>query len=272
MNEYELIGLFCRIDDFCRDYPGVYDQRQACATSEVVLAAIIACRLFGGNFRQACQFLKDYRYCPKMLSESRFNRRLHDIPSSFWEKLMLTMSREHSSSNYIVDSFPVPTCRPARHLRARLFCGEEFRGYNSSHKNWFFGLKVHLIATAEGCPVSAIISPGSVHDLTALKVMDLELPIGSVLYGDKAYTDYDFEKQLMDTRGVCLMAQRKENSQRPHTEEIKRKCSSVRKLIETTISGIVRLMPRWIQAVTEQGFELKLSLFVIAAATIQLAS
>lgn len=272
MNEYELIALFCRIDDFCKDRKEVQDPRQEVSTPEVVLAAILACRIFAGNFRSACRFLKEHRYCPKMLSESRFNRRLHALLPDFWEKLMRTLSGADSCLEYIVDSFPVPTCRPARQLRARMFPGEEFRGYNSSHKTWFFGLKVHLVATTSSKPVSMIITPGSVHDLTALKVMDLPLPAGSDLYGDKAYTDYDFEEALQESSGIHLVAQRKCNSKRPYPQEVERKRSKTRKLIETTISGIVRLMPRWIQAVTEEGFELKLTLFVIASATFQLAS
>ncbi len=133
-------------------------------------------------------------------------------------------------------------------------------------------MKVHLVATTNGKPVSLIITPGSVHDLTALRVMNLPLPEGSNLYGDKAYTDYDFEEELQKEAGIQLIAQRKVNSKRPHPQPIERNRSKVRKFIETTISGIVRLMPRWIQAVTEEGFELKLTLFVIAATTLQLAS
>lgn len=272
MNEYGLIELFCRIDDFCTERKEIQDPRQQMVTSEIALAAILACRSFAGNFRLACQFLKEYRYCPRMLSESRFNRRLHALPSNFWEVLLRFLSASESCSEYIVDSFPIPTCRPARHLRVRMFQGEKFRGYNSSHKTWFFGLKVHLIATTNGKPVSALISPGSTHDLTALKVMDLPLPPGSDLFGDKAYTDYDFENDLLETLKIRLIAERKCNAKRTHAQDVEQRRSKVRKLIETTISGIVRLMPRWIQAVTEEGFELKLILFVIAATTLQLAS
>lgn len=272
MNEYELIALFCRIDDFCKGRIDTQDPRQEMATSEVVTAAVLACRMFSGKYRLACQYLKQHRYCPKMLSESRFNRRLHALLPGFWEDLMRMFSIAEPCSEYIVDSFPVATCRSARHLRVKMFQGEEFRGYNSSQKTWFFGLKVHLVATITGMPVSMIISPGSVHDLTALKVMDLPLPKGSDLYGDKAYTDYEWEIKLQESAQIHLVPQRKCNTTKPHPEETERRRSKTRKLIETAISGIVRLMPRWIQAVTEEGFELKLTLFVIASATFQLAS
>ena len=62
------------------------------------------------------------------------------------------------------------------------------------------------------------------------------------------------------------------NSKRPHPQDVERRRSRMRKMVETAISGIVRLMPRWIQAVTEKGFELKLTLFVLGFASMQLAS
>jgi len=69
-----------------------------------------------------------------------------------------------------------------------------------------------------------------------------------------------------------LIAERRTNSRRPHPKEKEKERSKIRKRIETAISGIVRLMPRWIQAVTEKGFELKIILFVVAFASIQLAT
>ncbi len=69
-----------------------------------------------------------------------------------------------------------------------------------------------------------------------------------------------------------MVAERKANSKRPHPEDVEKQRSKVRKMVETAISGIVRLMPRWIQAVTEKGFELKLTLFVVAFASMQLAT
>ena len=44
-----------------------------------VNTAIIAARFFGGNHKQACEYLKEHGYMPKMLESSRFCRRLHRL-------------------------------------------------------------------------------------------------------------------------------------------------------------------------------------------------
>ncbi len=51
--------------------------------AEVMTAALVAARYFGGNQQTACAVLKTLGYIPNMLGHSRFNRRLHRIPQLF---------------------------------------------------------------------------------------------------------------------------------------------------------------------------------------------
>lgn len=53
------------------------------------------------------------------------------------------------SKEFVVDSFPISVCRHIRIDRCRIYEGEEFRGYNTSKREYFYGLKVNIIATAE---------------------------------------------------------------------------------------------------------------------------
>lgn len=46
-----------------------------------------------------------------------------------------------------------------------------------------------MITNSKGKPIEFIIMPASVADITALKIMEMDLAPGSVVYGDKAYTD-----------------------------------------------------------------------------------
>ena len=127
-------------------------------------------------------------------------------------------------------------------------------------------MKVHLIIDKNGRPFTFQITPGSEHDLTALKFMDLPFVKKVNLYADKAYNDYGFEKNLRKT-GVNLIPQRKENSLKKHGKRFLYWLKKYRKRVETTISGIVRFIPRWIQAVSNAGFETKIALFIVAYAT-----
>ena len=47
--------------------------------AEVLTTALVAMLYIGGNFEKARWFMRDQRYVLKMLSRSRFNRRLHQL-------------------------------------------------------------------------------------------------------------------------------------------------------------------------------------------------
>jgi hypothetical protein len=101
-------------------------------------------------------------------------------------------------------------------------------------------------------------------DVRGLKALPLNLPQGSEVYGDAAYTDYTSEDDLKDSSQIELQVMRKRNSTRqdpPWTSYVKQ---STRHYIETVFSGITRVFPKSIHAVTLDGFLLKLSAFIFA--------
>jgi hypothetical protein len=96
--------------------------------------------------------------------------------------------------------------------------------------------------------------------------MDLPFTKRIFLYADKAYNDYKFEEKLYKDK-ISLIPQRKENSLKKYGKVILSRLKKYRKRVETAISGIVQFMPRWIQAVSDDGFETKIALFIVAYAT-----
>ncbi len=56
-----------------------------------------------------------------------------------------------------------------------------------------YGFKITLIVDADGLPVDYYGRAGSFHDATSLQAMPIDLPPGSLLYGDSGYTDYEQE-------------------------------------------------------------------------------
>ena len=125
-------------------------------------------------------------------------------------------------------------------------------------------MKVQLITTKEGIPVEVCFVPGSEHDVHALSKMCLDLPAKSKLYADSAYTAYELEEFYKETEDIELKVSRKSNSKRPDETCAAFIKTTMRKRIETAISEIVELMPHSIHAVTQQGFLLKVLLFVFA--------
>lgn len=87
------------------------------------------------------------------------------------------------------------------------------RLHRASKRRYFYGLRVHLVVSGAGEPVDALAA-ASEADIAVFKEMRLELAEGSIIYGDKAYTDYHYE-DLLEEVGLDLKAQRKKRSKRP---------------------------------------------------------
>lgn len=100
-------------------------------------------------------------------------------------------------------------------------------------------------------------------DVNALHVFTFDLPEGSTVYADSAFTDYTLE-DVMAAAGIHLKPFRKKNAKRPVPPWIAYLQARGRNTVETTGSLIERLLPKHIHAVTAQGFELKVMLFVLA--------
>ena len=94
--------------------------------------------------------------------------------------------------------------------------------------------------------------------------MQIDVRLGAVLYGDKAYTDYSFEDMLRDSMGVRLIPERNPCLSRQHSGPLGYLQSVCRKRIETVFSQITRIFPKSIRAVTRRGFILRILLFIIA--------
>jgi len=269
MTEEQVIAIYCFCDDFLKarghqDWPNV-----KMSLAEIMLVYIVATRFFYGNIERAYKTIKNQRYISKGLSKGQLNVRLHGVNSQMWHDLIRFCYEQRQvlglSKEFIIDSFPISVCRNIRISRCRIYEGEEFRGYNTSKKEYFYGLKVNMVATAEGQPFEILLCPGKYHDIEPFKLMNLDLPKGSSLYGDSAYTDYEKEEELKQL-GIRTIVERKDNSCKPHLFEDWQDLKRFRRTIETTFSQISAFLPKKIHAVTDAGFELKVMGFVIALA------
>ena len=242
--------------------------RRRVSDAEVITTALVAVRTFGGNFVSARAFLKSHGYIPKMLSEeSQFNRRLHraaPLLGLLFALLAEVHKKQTEEDVYLIGSFPIPACDNIRISQCRIYQKEAFRGYISSKRRFFFGLKIHLLVTSEGRPVEVSLTPGSASDVRVMKRFDFELPANSTVYDDKAYNDYDFEDLLAEAGEIELLPLRKKNSKRAVPAFVRYLQHAYRKQVETTGSEIERRLPASIHAVTSEGFELKVFLFVLS--------
>ncbi len=262
----QIIAVYCLNADLLRALGHREDGQCHLPDAEVMTIALVAALFFGGNYALACCFLHEQKYMRRMLSPSRFNRRLHRVKEFFLT--LVAFLGEHwkdlnSSSVYIIDSFPIASCDNIRISRSRRYRGEAYRGYIASKKRYFYGLRLHVVVTATGEPVELFLIPGAASDTGALHWYQFDLPAGSKIIGDKAFNDYGIEDDLASIN-IELAPLRKKNSKRaiPAWETYLRELQ--RKYIETAGSMITERFPKTIHAVTAAGFELKIVLFLLA--------
>lgn len=87
---------------------------------------------------------------------------------------------------------------------------------------------------------------------------------GSMLFGDKAYNNYEQEHFSMQCDKIQLRPLRKSNSVRldmPYEVYYK---NHVRKMIENSFAKITDLFPRHIHATSNEAFLLKIFIFILA--------
>jgi Transposase DDE domain len=264
----KIIATFCLCDDLLKAIHHQEDCQCQMNDAEIMTTALIASLCFRGNHESARAMLKQYGYIPQMLSKSRFSRRLHRIKDIFivlFNLLAQIWKTRNTAAIYVIDSLPVAVCDNIRIRRAKIYSNEEFRGYQASKKRYFYGLKIHLMVTQDGQPVECFLTPGSFGDVDALKSYAYELPDGAIIYADKAYNDYEIADLLKEIEHIQLLPMRKKNSTRALSPSVTFVQRYHRKRVETAGSLIERLLPKSIHAVTSQGFELKVALFVIAS-------
>lgn len=262
------IAIYTFLDDILKAIKHTEPANRKASDAEVITTALLAAKYFGGNIGHAISFVKSkkLRLMPGMLGKSRFNRRIHallDLIADLFLHIGEAVKMLNISSEYAIDSFPVPACENIRIKRSRIIKGKEFRGYKASMRKYFYGFTVQVVATVDGTPVEFIIHPGSWHDIDGLKSMILNLPDGSKLFGDSAYTDYSIEDEILEGENIKMMIDRKSNSKRPHEPWENFLIETSRKRIETTFSQITNMFPKRIHAVTSNGFVLKIVLFIL---------
>lgn len=263
----QAIYLFIFIDDILKSIGHKEDKRAQCSDSEVITTAMLAALHFGGNHADAIGFVRESGLMPRMLGESRFNRRWHsvaDLTVTLFFQLGHAIKSLDTVLSYRVDSFPLRSCHNIRISRSKLFKGKEYRGYNASKREYFYGIKVFIITNADNIPVEYTFTPGASAEIDGFRQLPLDLPESSELYGDSGFTDYKHEDDLKEGQGINLRVARKKNALRKHEPWMNFLISHQRKAIEATFSQLTAMLGRKIHAVSQKGFLLKIVTLIFA--------
>jgi hypothetical protein len=244
------------------------DPQSRMSNAEIMTFAIVTAKFFSGNYKMSRYMCKKLGLFPNILSNSRLNRRIHNIPWLHWQAifrfLTFLFNQSHDSSYFAIDSFPVAYCQKNRIDKRKRFLEKSYLGFAASKKSYFCGIKVHMIVTNQGQPIEVQFRPGAESDVNVLWSMELDIPPHSELYADGAYSCFDLEDILRD-EDICLLAKRGVSlKNRLRTRAQEKMISSKRQVVETTFSSIISLFPRFIKSRTENGFLIKVFCFILA--------
>ena len=103
---------------------------------------------------------------------------------------------------WVVDSTPVECARSRDTVRRSQLAGWAEYGYCASHSRYFWGLRLHLLATLHGLPVGFALTGAKADERDVLLDLLHNAPTlaaargGRVLIADKNYDGRDFEAAL----------------------------------------------------------------------------
>ena len=182
----QMTQIYVFVADFLQEHPGLAhwrrshnDQPEFTDAEVVTIGLMQGClgvatlkqtyRLIANNFGDAF---------PKLCSYARWLSRLQAV-SFLLGHLLVEALRTHKMPGclYILDSKPIPVCKPIRHGRVRLL-RPEGAYFGKSTTGWFFGFKLHVLIHRSGAILAALLTPANCPDKDA-DVMHMLLAWGA---------------------------------------------------------------------------------------------
>ena len=211
--------LYVTIDDLLIDHPDWAPERPAVgiapqlSDAELITLAVIQALL---GFTSEARFIRHARthltaLFPYLPQRPAYNKRLRRAAPTM-QHIIDVIARDCPSWHddlWLVDSTPVECGRSRETVKRSDMAGYAAYGYCASHSRWFWGLRLHLIATPSGLPIAYALTSAKTDERdTALAMLELDDALahrpGQILMADKGYRSASFEAEL-NARGVTLI-------------------------------------------------------------------
>ena len=248
-------ALYARIDDLLKDHPELVPWRPkvgiAPKLSDAELLTLAVLQVLQGYaeetrwLRHASVWLRSmFPYLP---GQSGYNKRLRKSLTQM-QALIHLLGDEVDvvhDDTWLIDSTPVECGRSRETAKRSDLAGWAGYGYCASHSRYFWGLRLHLVATPAGLPiVFALTNPKVDERDVALDMFEsnpglLAGRTGQVLLADKGYRSAEFERRLNDL-GIELIrpATRRERPRRgqPQLRAMRQIIESINQTLKAKLS------------------------------------
>lgn len=248
----QMTELYCFIDDYLKAHPrraawrSSPNCRPAFTDAEVLTIALMQSPLRVASLKQTYRLIQtNYGSAfPRLCSYQQWLARLHRLGDLVG--LLIEAARQTDGfrfSLYVIDSKPIPVCKPIRHRVVRLL-REAGAYFSKTSVGWFFGFKLHVLLNTDGRIVSAALTAANLADREAALWL-AQAADGGIVVADQSYGGPETCEALARQADLLVLTSR---AVRPK----KGLMSRVRQPIETFFA---KLCHRFIDKVYSRSFE-----------------
>jgi hypothetical protein len=224
-------ALYVKTHDLLRQYPDLAPRRPQIGLhprltdAELVTLAVMQALL---GYTSEARWVRHahahlghlFRYLP---GQPGYNRRLRAAAGLVTAliRLLAADTSLWTDDVWVVDSTPAGCGRSRDTARRSDLAGWAEYGYCASHSRYFWGLRLHLVATLGGLPVAFALTGAKADERqTLLGILDADPSLaadrpGQTLIADRHYYGRDFEADLAAQQLTLLRPARKGEQERP---------------------------------------------------------
>jgi Transposase DDE domain len=224
-------ALYVRTDDLLKQYPDLAPWRPKIGLqprltdAELVTLAVMQALL---GFTSESRWIRHARAClghlfPYLPGQPGYNRRLRAAARLITAliRLLAADTSLWTDDVWVADSTPVECGRSRDTARRSDLAGWAQYGYCASHSRYFWGLRLHLVATLGGLPVGFALTGAKAGERQTLLAILAAGPTlaahrpGQVIIADRQYYGAGFETALAAQHLRLLRPARNGERERP---------------------------------------------------------
>jgi Transposase DDE domain len=243
-------ALYARIDDVLKEHPELVPWRPkvgiAPKLSDAELLTLAVLQVLQG-FNEETRWLRHAdrhlrHLFPYLPGQAGYNKRLRKSAGQL-QALIRIVGQDTdvwADDTWLIDSTPVETARSRPTVQRSNLAGWAGYGYCASHSRFFYGLRLHLVCTPTGLPITfALTNPKLDERDVAIDMFDHDPMLfdgrdRQTIVADKGYASREFEARLAE-RGIQLVRPaRKREPKRVGTRQLK----PIRQIVESVFDTL----------------------------------
>jgi hypothetical protein len=239
------VALYVRIDDTLRDRPELAPWRPkvgiAPKLSDAELLTLAVLQVLLGHANETGWLRYAHRHLshlfPYLPGQAGYNKRLRKSALQLQTiiRVLALDTDVWADDTWLIDSTPIECGRSRTTTQRSNLAGWAGYGYCPSHSRWFWGLRLHLVCTPAGLPITfAVTNPKADERDVAIDLFETEPALlvgrhGQTIIADKGYASAEFERRLAEHGVELVRPARRDERPRRGAHQL----SKLRQIIES---------------------------------------